>query len=74
MFIFEFVKYTPRKQTCRPKNEGLVQMIFLFKVDIFRFHVSFWGLFLGYGIIVESEVNPQSEDDDLMGCPRTGEA
>ena len=35
--------HTPWKINMEPKNEGLVQMIFLFKQVIFRFHVNFPG-------------------------------
>ena len=35
--------YYTLKIHMEPENEGLVQMIFLFKQVIFRFHVSFQG-------------------------------
>ena len=44
--IFQKVQlrvYTPEHEHFEPRNEGLVQMIFLFKQVIFRFHVNFPG-------------------------------
>ena len=50
-----FARSAPLKINMGPKYEGLVQMIFLFKQVIFRFHVNFPGcMFTLYKSFVSS--------------------